>query len=313
MYGYVTPDKPNLLLKEYTLYRAHYCGICKATGQLYGQFPRFAVNYDITFFSIFLHNYLDISAEYYDGRCIANPVGQKKRIVRPNELLERVIAVNIIMAYHNLRDDVIDGEGLKKIAAASFFKRAYKKAAKKLPDAVGIVTEKYNKLLNLEKEKCDSIDRVADCFASMLAECALLAAGQYPLGAGAAGVNAFPPEEEREKKNEPAALHAFFYNLGRWVYLTDALDDLDEDHKKGKYNPYLAAFPGFQSREQFITDNYAEISFGLYGSINQMARIFTGFDFRQSKNLLQNVVIYGISKTTKTMLETKQKLVRERM
>lgn len=28
------------------------------------------------------------------------------------------------------------------------------------------------------------------------------------------------------------------YNLGRWIYLMDAADDLEEDREKNNYNPF---------------------------------------------------------------------------
>ena len=32
------------------------------------------------------------------------------------------------------------------------------------------------------------------------------------------------------------------YHLGRWIYLVDALDDLKEDARSGKYNPLIYRF-----------------------------------------------------------------------
>ena len=31
-------------------------------------------------------------------------------------------------------------------------------------------------------------------------------------------------------------------NIGKWVYIIDALDDIDTDEKKGNYNPFLLVF-----------------------------------------------------------------------
>ena len=49
MYGYVRPDKGELRVREYELFRAVYCGLCQALRERYGFLSRFAVNYDMTF------------------------------------------------------------------------------------------------------------------------------------------------------------------------------------------------------------------------------------------------------------------------
>ena len=52
MFGYVIPDKPNMFMKDYSLYRAYYCGLCKAIGERCGETMRFLTNYDVTFLSL---------------------------------------------------------------------------------------------------------------------------------------------------------------------------------------------------------------------------------------------------------------------
>ena len=40
------------------------------------------------------------------------------------------------------------------------------------------------------------------------------------------------------------ALGQLLYHVGRWIYLTDAWDDLEEDRRTGSYNPIAARFGG---------------------------------------------------------------------
>ena len=51
MFGYLVPDKPYLYLKDDTLYKALYCGVCKSIGKVSGQRARFTLTYDIAFLS----------------------------------------------------------------------------------------------------------------------------------------------------------------------------------------------------------------------------------------------------------------------
>ena len=40
-------------------------------------------------------------------------------------------------------------------------------------------------------------------------------------------------------QTEKTAAEWMFWNLGKWVYLLDAWDDLSKDAKSGAYNPFL--------------------------------------------------------------------------
>ena len=47
MFGYVTPEKPEMKVKEFESYRAMYCGLCKQLKADYGFLPRMLLNYDL--------------------------------------------------------------------------------------------------------------------------------------------------------------------------------------------------------------------------------------------------------------------------
>lgn len=56
MFGYISPDRPYLFIKDETLYKALYCGVCKSIGAECGQMARSALTYDMAFMSALLHN-----------------------------------------------------------------------------------------------------------------------------------------------------------------------------------------------------------------------------------------------------------------
>ena len=56
MFGYVRTDTPYLYIKDETLYRAMYCGVCKGIAQVCGHTARMGLSYDVTFLSVILHN-----------------------------------------------------------------------------------------------------------------------------------------------------------------------------------------------------------------------------------------------------------------
>ena len=47
MFGYVTPDKGEMKVREYECYRAVYCGLCMQLKADYGFVSRMLLNYDL--------------------------------------------------------------------------------------------------------------------------------------------------------------------------------------------------------------------------------------------------------------------------
>ena len=109
MYGYVTPIKEQMNTADFMLYRAYYCGICKATGKMFGLLPRFTTNYDIVFLSLLLHDFTVTDVKFESKGCVCNPFKKKTTVCR-NELLDKIVNTNIIMSYYKTRDGVLDGE-----------------------------------------------------------------------------------------------------------------------------------------------------------------------------------------------------------
>ena len=52
MFGYIRPVTAELKVKEYELYRAVYCGLCRSLGKCTGCASKLTLNYDF----VFLHH-----------------------------------------------------------------------------------------------------------------------------------------------------------------------------------------------------------------------------------------------------------------
>ena len=114
MFGYVKTDTPNCYVKDTVLYKAAYCGLCKSIGCTCGQRGRLVLNYDLTFLSVLAHNLKGLDVEIKNERCITHHI-KKRPVAVPDELSKRIAALNVILAYHKLNDDVLDnGKGRLK-------------------------------------------------------------------------------------------------------------------------------------------------------------------------------------------------------
>lgn len=280
MFGYIKPDYPYLYIKDETLYKALYCGMCRAIKKANGNIARLSLTYDIAFTSLLVHCIKGENIKVEKAHCISHPI--KKIPVSSLDDTSLMLAdVNLILARYKATDDYLDEKkgSLKKIVTS----KGYKLAKKRYPKIDEIVKNSYVKLVELEKASSDSIDIVCDCFATMLEEISIEV------------LKEFSTEYTRQ----------LFYMLGKWVYLIDALDDYDKDIKKNNYNVFRSLYKS-ENYESLIKEHYQEIvnNFGLIFS--QISEVMPKIKFHFNQDLLQNIIYRGLPQATKKILEKKK-------
>lgn len=278
MFGYVKTDFPNLYVKDTVLYKAMYCGLCKSIGSVCGQRGRLVLNYDLAFLSVFVHNLMNVDVVIEKQRCVIHRI-RKRPIANPDELSKKIGALNVILARYKLSDDVLD-EGKGRLSRA-FFNKAYKKAKKFVPEFDVIVKKRYAELLNYEKNSCDSIDMISDPFGNMIKESVSVLMGDV------ADENVL----------------TLSYNLGKWIYLIDALDDFDKDKKKGSYNVFLKIYPEISSKQELIkqkNNDLVSIFGSIIGDIAERAKVLK---YKFNHDLTDNVLMSGLRIQTKKIME----------
>ncbi len=284
MFGYVVPQKDTMRKEDFAMYRAFYCGLCVSLKD-YGSVSRLTTSYDTTFLAALLHDVTKQSVEFDKVRCVGNPFSNKVIVTR-NPLLERICAANVILSYYKACDDVIDGGGNKKRMMRALLKKAYRKAVGILPKADEICKMRYAELREAENRGERSIDRVADSFACLLRDLTVELLG------GECG------EEMR----------SLCYNLGKFVYIIDALDDVEDDFKTGCYNPFLAAYGKFDGRREFYKANAEAIGFTFACTVNRIIESFNRIQFTQCYSLLRNVVYEGLRGKVQEVLSSDKKI-----
>ena len=76
MFGYVRPVRPELKCKDFDLYRATYCGLCRCLRRRFGLIAPMLLNFDFTFLTLLLWQ----PEEKFSpcrGRCHANLLVKK--------------------------------------------------------------------------------------------------------------------------------------------------------------------------------------------------------------------------------------------
>ncbi len=276
MFGYISPDKPYLYMKDDVLYKALYCGICKSLKSKTGQISRFTLSYDMAFMSALAHNIMGIDVEIEKKRCIAHAI-KKRPIAKPDKISLKLASLNVILTYYKLKDDVLDEKkgGFK----SSIFRNAYKKAKKEYPEIDCIVKNCYERLLKLERENIDSIDIVSDCFAEMLQEISKIL---------------FEDKSTENTQN-------LTYAIGKWIYLIDALDDYDKDVKKQNFNVFYNSFK-CKDYSTLINNFEKDIIFIFSTIFIQISENYSKIPMQYNTDLINNILTRGIPTKTKQIL-----------
>ena len=283
MFGYVRLFKPAITMGEYEQYKGIYCTLCKRLGKRYGVLSRFTLSYDMTFLALLEMALAEEDPAFCPSRCSFNPA---KRCLKAQHTpaLDRAADIGTILTYYKLKDTLAD-EGIgKKIGAVClypFAAIAHKRAKKRRPADDTLVAEMMARQAALETEGCPSVDRAAEPFALML---------QHMAAATAAN-----DEQKR-------ILERFGYCLGRWVYLTDAVDDLAEDLRKGRYNPYAAARQLTAADTEGIaaTRRYAEGS--LNACLAECIAAYNLLEICRFDGILRNILEKGMPHTQKRVI-----------
>lgn len=279
MFGYVKVYREELLVREESAYKAVYCSLCKVMGKEYSIFSRFILSYDCTFYALFLMATENSCTGFKDGRCSCNPLKKCKFCLGDNESLKKASALSVILAYFKLVDDINDKDDnffklcLKKIIKP-VFSHWRKKAALKYSDIDKFASEMMIQQQKAENNQLCCLDEAADPTAQMLGK-----------------TLAFNASDDVQNR----VFYQIGYQLGRWIYLVDALDDLKKDKISKSFNPFLL--------NANSTCNIGSFNIVL----NQcLARIFDSYNLlniKDFKGIIDNIILKGLPVVQKNVLD----------
>ena len=262
MFGYVKVNKMDLTYREYEHYRGYYCGLCKCLKDNHGEISRLSLNYDITFLVLVLTSVYKPKSKVIEEGCITNPFKKKKKII--NEITEYAASMNVLLAYYKLEDNLKDDKGLKDIISYNLYKNKLKRAYEKYPKKAEIIKEQLDILYNLEMQKNTNIDLVSNTFGNLMSE-----------------IFAYKQDEYESE------LRRIGFNIGKYIYLLDAYEDLDKDYKKGRYNPFIDYIDKKEELKQRV-DKLISLCLGMLS--NSIDRL----NLKMNTGIIENIVYSGV-------------------
>ncbi len=275
MFGYIQPDRPHLFIKDETLYKALYCGMCKSIGKGCGAFSKTALTYDMAFMSALLHNIKNDDVKISKRRCGLHPL-KRRFMAAPDETSVMLGCINTVLAYYKLIDDKADGD--KKGVFAFLYKKGYRRTLKKHPRVAEIIERQTREQARLENSGCAVIDMACEPTAVMMSELSSYVLGDYA--------------------NDDT--RGLCYDIGKWIYLADALDDYDKDVKKGRYNVLYNAFKA-ETKRQAVESDGEEMKFIFNSLFADMRMRLANIKFYFNHDLTDNIILMGIPLKTRAL------------
>lgn len=225
MFGYIKPLPAELKVKEYELYKSVYCGLCASLGRNTTCASKLTLSYDFVFLALFRLALSNESGELRleKRRCLAYPT-KKRQVMVGSKELDLCARVSVLLTYGKLRDDINDERGIKRFAsrlllpAAARMRKKALMADARLSRLDSTITERLAELSRLESDRVYSPDAAAEPFGELMSEV-------FKLGL-----------EDNSPEGRIAA--ELGRHIGRFIYMIDAADDLSEDLKLGRYNPF---------------------------------------------------------------------------
>ena len=271
MFGYVLPNKMELKVREYELFKAYYCGVCKSIKKNFGQLPRMSLSYDMTFLAILLDSIESNNSSIKLERCFVHP-HKKKPYVLDNKALSYAAFCNVALTYFKLVDDKEDDNSITSSFLSFVLKRYFKKFPKQCDKILLEIETSLSTLSKLEQGGiAKSIDEICHPFAHLTGY--LLSV--YNLN------------------NEN--LYNLGYNLGKWIYLIDAIDDLEKDMQKNKFNPLNDILNKEKlPYKEFRSSILERIEFNLITCGRIAFNELNNIDIKRNKEIIENILSLGL-------------------
>ncbi|MBE6713258.1 MAG: hypothetical protein E7580_07040 [Ruminococcaceae bacterium] len=287
MLGYVRCATEELRVKHHSLYQAMYCGLCNSIGKNASKALLPFLSYDFVFLAFIRITATNEKVEFEKQFCLFHPFKNRKKRARDNNALRYASQTALFLTYEKMLDDKLDRDSsfsrrLLVSFFAPFLNRACKKVIKRDPALAPLyssVSEAMQRGRELEKKDA-SLDEMCSCFASCLS-----------------AIFSFGTEGEEQR-----ILASIGEHLGRFIYTLDAVDDLEQDEKKGCFNPILRRYGSAEKAK----DAFPELDMVLSYYISQMKLAFDLLEGDPAPTAVcENIICLGLSRAAGNIMKPK--------
>jgi hypothetical protein len=276
MLGSIKINKKQYTPEEYNLFKMYYCTLCKNIKSRYGFIYTIFLSYDITYIFMLQNNF--IANQTTKLRC-----GMKRTICISN-IDENIISfytdLNLLSVYFKNMDDIHDQNSLTSRLIKIMLTPLYSKIKKKNPRLVSQYREIMLNLFENEKNYCD--DEYLYTIKSFSKDLA----------------NLFTSDLNSSNK---IIISRIIYTVVFFIYLNDAIEDIDSDIKEQQFNPIVEK-GCFKSKNKYAMESTKEDIRKLLTQNNLNFEILLDSIDREYGTLLKKLYYSILSEKTRTFL-----------
>jgi hypothetical protein len=214
VFGYIIINKGELKFKEFDVYQGYYCGLCRVLKEKYGIKGQMTLSYDMTFLAMLLSDLYEPELTRGTTKCIVHPF-EKHPTIR-TEFTEYAADMNILLTYYKCLDDWNDDRKADRKLLADMLCGPVCKIRNKYPEKADLIRRTLDKMTEKEKQKVRDVDEMSALFGEILGT-----------------IFSYRDDEWADE------LYTIGNNLGRFIYIMDAYEDIEDDIKKNRYNPFI--------------------------------------------------------------------------
>lgn len=261
MFGYIAINKAEMKFRDFDTYHAYYCGLCKDLKDRYGRPGQLTLSYDMTFLVILLTGLYEPENKDFTVNCIAHPL--QKHAACTNAITSYAADMNLVLSYYKCVDDWNDERKKKAWVNSHVLRKKIEKIREQYPEKVALIADTLAQISACEKQDEQDLDRMAGLFGEIMAEIFVW------------------------KKDEwENSLRRMGFFLGKFIYLMDAFEDVDDDLKNACYNPLK------KSREREDFESYCKEILTMM--IAECSREFEQLPILTHAEILRNILYSGV-------------------
>ena len=228
MFGYVIVNKGDMKFKEFDVYQSYYCGLCQALRKRYGKAGQMSLSYDMTFLAMLLGSLYEPETRTENIKCIVHPFG--KHVARSSEFSLYAADMNLLFTYYKCRDDWADERKMSRLAYGKLLKKAYRRVCCRYGEKARRIDGLMRVISQEERKQNQDVDYMAGLFGEIMGE-----------------IMAVRKDEWQDN------LRAMGNHLGKFIYIMDAYEDIEEDIRQNRYNPLIKRYENPDFEEEIKT------------------------------------------------------------
>lgn len=279
MFGYIIVNKAEMKFKEFDIYHSYYCGLCRKLKDKYGIAGQASLSYDMTFLLMLLSSLYEPETAASHCRCIAHPF--EKHEMRQNLFTDYIADMNVLFTFYKCQDDWRDEHKFHKLLYGKILEGRSGGLRQRYEDKFRTIHGLLQDLAREEEAENTDIDAMAGMFGRVMARIVVY-------------------REDEWSGN----LNRFGFYLGKFIYLLDAYEDVEEDIRRGTYNPLKKLYgdPDFEEKCRTI----------LTMMMSECCREFEQLPLLENVEILRNILYSGVWCRYEVVRQKRKKSMEER-